>query len=283
MPVPSFVVAGTQKAATTWLYECMNEHPNVYVPTTKELHFFCEQRLCDKSRSGLGMDWYLNQFNCEQPYQATGEFSIDYMYYPDIASKLQTINPSMKVIFILRDPVDRAYSAYWMRRRNRRDCPPFSHYVHEDSEYVSRGFYCRQIERYRAFFPDDQLKILVYEDIAKDPYAFLSNVFRFIGVDPDFRPPSGAQLIAETKQISPLVSMLFYRHASRLLRFPPALWTWRAVKRLTGIKRQHSDSKATSKYLPIPEGDRRRLEVIYRDENELLFALLNRRVAEWQR
>ncbi len=282
MPAPSFVVAGTQKAATTWLYECVNEHPAAHVSTIKEVHFFCDPARCDKSRRAQGLEWYLGQFESEPQCTTRGEFSIDYMFYPEIAGKLHELNPDMKIIFILRDPMDRAYSAYWMHRRNHLDYPPFSNFIGRDDDLVARGLYYDQIQNFRKFFSDDQMLILIYEDIAKDPYAFTSRVFEFLGIDQDFRPKSAVQLIAETKQLNPYLSKILYRYAARILRFPSALWMWRLVKRLTGVKRRRLGGDAKPKYPQLSDADRQCLAGIYRAENEKLFDLIGRRVVEWR-
>jgi len=281
LAVPSFVVAGTQKAATTWLYECLNEHPEVYVPSIKELHFFCEPDQCGKSRASHGLDWYKQQFSHQKPFLATGEFSIDYMYYPEVAAKLHDLNPGLKVLFILRDPVDRAYSGYWMSRRSHTNFPPFSDFISPDSDIVARGFYHRQIERYRALFPDDQLKILIYEHIPRDPFAFLAEIFNFLGVDAKFYPASAEQIIAETKALNPRLSSVFYKYVSRMLKIPPLLWTWRNFKQVTGIKQRKSVSGWSSKYPTIDANDHARLSDIYREETEKIFTLIGRRIPEW--
>ena len=285
--VPSFVVAGTQKAATTWLYECFNEHPEVHVPTIKELHYFCDPDVCGKSRRALGFDWYQQQFACNDNQKVRGELSIDYMYYPEIPSLLAKLNPELKVLFVLRDPIDRAYSAYWMSRRNHVNYPPFAEFLNEESDFVARGFYHRQIERYRACFPDEQIFIRIYEDIAADPGAFLSEVFEFLNVDPQVRPPSMVRRVAATRALNPTLSTFLYSRASRLLKIRPVLWLWRQVRRRQAASAAKAGDKgngggtAASRYEPMTASDRDTLRRIYREENERLFDLLGRRIAQW--
>ena len=286
MTLPTFVVAGTQKAATTWLYECLNEHPEVFVPTTKELHHFCEAADCRLSTRAQGDAYYLGQFDGAGPqHRAVGELTIDYMYFPYIAADLQRINPAMKVIFILREPVERAYSAYWMVRRGRIEFAPFEDFLNPDNHIVGRGFYYRQIENFRRLFPDSQLKILIYEDIQRNPQAFVAEVFRFLGVDDRFVPPSLRQQIGETRVMSPRMSTLFYRRLSPLLQVPPVLAAWRLFKRVTGYKRAKPSAASSGgiqhHYPPLPADQRRRLENLYRDDTERLFGLIGRRVGDW--
>jgi hypothetical protein len=276
MTVPSFVVAGTQKAATTWLYECLREHPEVSVPDTKELHYFCDAGDCRHSQLARGIAWYTGQFPRPDGCKAVGELTIDYMYFDYVPQRLHALNPALKVIFVLRDPVDRAYSAYWMARRARADFPEFAHFLHERSDIVARGFYHRQIERFLSLFPRDQLKILLYEDIAREPRSFLREVFVFLGVDPDFECKAARQQIGNT-QASPASrqrSVFFYRKISPILNSPAVLPIWRAAKHVLGLKRL--DAVPRRGYPPIDPGDARKLRDIYASDVRLLNELLHR-------
>ena len=272
-------MAGTQKAATTWLYECLREHPDVFVSRPKELHFFCPKGVCWKSRADQGMDWYLGQFP-ETGRSARGELSVDYMYYPEVAGQIAALNPAMRVLFILRNPIERAYSAYWMNRRGKSDMPAFAEFIRPDSDFVARGFYWRQIERFLAVLPREQIKVMVYEDIAANPQAFVSSVYEFIGVASAFTPPSLRQQVGETKALPPMISTLLYRQLTRLLHVPAILAVWRATKRTTGLKQVRSGSP-THAYPSLGPDERRRLESIYHDENERLFEFLGSRIPSW--
>ena len=278
--LPTFVIAGTQKAATTWLYECLVEHPQVSMSRTKELHFFCDADQCPKSTWTRGVDWYRTNFPGTRPdASVVGEASVDYMYYECAPERIHGLNPEMKVIFILRDPIDRAYSAYWMRRRARPSYPPFSEFVNSDSDVVRRGFYFEQIQRYRQYFPDDQLKVLIYEDIDGSAKSFLRDVFEFLEVDAAFSPDSALQLIGETKAMRPTLSTFFYRYGAKVLRLRPALTAWRLFKKLTGCKRKTASSGP--KYPPMGPSDRERLDFLFRDETDRLYQFLGRRISTW--
>lgn len=278
MPFPTFVVAGTQKAATTWLYECLREHPSVFVSTPKELHFFCPKGECWKSRADLGMDWYLSRFP-SGPFSAWGELSVDYMYYREVARTLAASNPDIRVLFVLRDPVDRAYSAYWMNRRNKPDMPPFRDYVRDDSQFVMRGYYWRQIQRYVEVLPRAQILVKIYETIRPDPQAFVADVYRFIGVDSSFQPPSLKQNIAATRAMPQALSRMFYRRISPILQLPAVMPFWRGVKHLTGINRTRLAARPN--YGPLSQEDRLRLRALFWDDTQRLFDFLGGPVAQW--
>ncbi len=281
---PTFLVVGAQKSATTWLYECLREHPDVYVPKTKEIHFFCGENDCPKSTASHGEDWYRSQFSTQDCYKAAGELSIDYMFYEDVAEKVSTFNPQMKIIFLLRDPIDRAYSAYWMEKRYKADHPDFTTFVHQESPYVARGFYYRQIMRYLGVFPRENIAIYLYDDLLKDPRQFTADVFDFLGVASEFVPSSLNQRVAQTRKMAPLLSRILYTHVAPVLRWAPALWLWRMIKRHTNLtSRGGALSAEHSAYPPMREEDKADLLDIYREENQKLFQLLGREITDWQK
>ena len=281
MGVPNFIVAGTQKAATTWLHECLNEHPEVFVPKVKEVHFFCKEP-CRKSKNHLGTDWYISQFPDNKSFKAIGEISVDYMYYEHIAEDIFNFNPNMKILFILRNPVDRAYSAYWMNKRHKSNMPEFQEFIRVDHEIIDRGFYYNQIERYFEFF-NKNIKIFFYEDLLKNPEAFIKDVYSFLNVDNGFIPQTLYYKVASTRELGPLIGKVLYKYVAPILKKSALLSSlWRAVKFNTPAKRLFSVTKEnTSKYKTINTNDRECLIEIYKKENIKLFDLIGRNIDEW--
>jgi len=281
MGVPNFIVAGTQKAATTWLHECLNEHPEVFVPKVKEVHFFCKEH-CGKSRNNLGTDWYISQFPDNKSFKAIGEISVDYMYYEHIAEDIFNFNPNMKILFILRNPVDRAYSAYWMNKRHKSNMPEFQEFIRVDHEFIDRGFYYNQIERYFEFF-NKNIKIFIYEDLLKNPEAFIKEVYSFLNVDDGFIPQTLYYKVASTRELGSLIGKVLYKYVAPILKKSALLSSlWRAVKFNTPAKRLFSVTKEnTSKYKTINTNDRECLIEIYKKENKKLFDLIGRNIDEW--
>ena len=281
MGVPNFIVAGTQKAATTWLHECLNEHPEVFVPKVKEVHFFCKEP-CEKSKNNLGTGWYISQFPDNKSFKAIGEISVDYMYYEHIAKEIFNFNPNMKILFILRNPVDRAYSAYWMNKRQKSNMPEFQEFIRVDHEIIDRGFYYNQIERYFEFF-NKNIKIFFYEDLLKNPEAFIKDVYSFLNVDNGFIPQTLYYKVASTRELGPLIGKVLYKYVAPILKKSALLTSlWRAVKFNTPAKRLFSVNKEnTSKYKTINTNDRECLIKIYKEENKKLFDLIGRNIDEW--
>lgn len=283
MGKPDFLVVGARKSATTWLHDCLSHHPGIFVPPEKEVHFFCPDE-CPKSRRDRGVEWYEEIFPDDEGI-VPGELSVDYMYYRDsTAEEIAELYPSTKLIFLLRNPVDRAYSAYWMKRHSNPGMDEFRAYIDEDHPFIDRGFYYRQIERFLHQFPEDQIEIFFHDDLVEDSEALIQDVFRFLGVDDTFVPPTLGEKVGSTRVFSSPVTRLAYQGGKQVLQVPVFLDLWRWLKRKTPIRRLlfGADGSRTT-YPEMEEETRERLLSIYREENRKLFDLVGRKLDSWQR
>jgi hypothetical protein len=285
MAPPDFIVVGTQKAGTTWLFECLEEHPEAFVPEAKELHFFCRPEDCRHSRWGKGLAWYMQLFPQNGPYKARGELTTDYMFFPYVVDDLNGLNPNLKIIALLRHPADRAYSQYWMKRRHSTEMPSFRRYLDENRAAVGRGFYYKQLYPYIERFGADRVRIYIYEEIKKDPQAFFADLCRFLNIDDRFQPKSLHQRVGETKILPGALGFLFYKVASRIINLPAIVSLWRFLRRNTRIKEYvfgtASPTSEGGSYARMLPEDRAHLLRIYRDENQRLFGLIGRRIDAW--
>ena len=284
MVKPTFAVVGAQKSATTWLFECLNEHPEIFTPALKEVHYFCRPEDCRLSRRQSGEPWYDELFE-PGPYKAWGELTTDYMFFPYIADDLYKYNPEMKIVFLLRNPVDRAYSAYWMWRRHKADLPPFADMLEKEPAFVERGLYHRQIMPYIERFGAERVRIYVYEEIVTQPESFLGDLFSFLGVDPAFRPKSQDQTVGATAEYGKGAGFLVYKVLSPIINLPFILPAWRWLRantnlrdRLLSLIAKRSES---SGYSAISPQDRQQLLERFRAENARLFTLLDRDIPAW--
>ena len=105
--MPNFLICGAGKSATSWLHLCLPQHPDVYVPLEKELHYFTHN--LDK-----GSSWYQSFFRYHKGESAIGEISPSYMNYDTATQRIFDFDPTIRLVFILRNPVERAYSEYCM-------------------------------------------------------------------------------------------------------------------------------------------------------------------------
>lgn len=179
--LPNFLVIGTQRCATSWMYFCLKEHPDIFLPFIKELHFF-------SSYYDKGLGWYKRYFNTWSGQKAIGEISPGYLYIEKVPALIFKHLRHVRLIICLRNPIERAFSQYKKHQRAGLSLGSFEEAIEKDYQYIERGFYFKQISRYLEFFPRDRILILIYEDIQKDPLAFLKNIFAFLEVDSDFVP-----------------------------------------------------------------------------------------------
>lgn len=191
----NFIIAGVQKAGTTALYDYLAEDPNIGLSKVKEVHFFD-----DESIDWAAPDYapYHAQFDAAGPL-IRGEATPIYLYWPRSLERIAAYNPKARIIVMLRDPVERAWSHWkmeyargaeteafaWCIRQGRRRllaAQPWG--AHREFSYVERGFYGEQVERLLNLFPREQVLIAKADDLRRDPNATLAAVNAFLGVPP---------------------------------------------------------------------------------------------------
>ncbi|MCW4050268.1 MAG: sulfotransferase domain-containing protein [Candidatus Bathyarchaeota archaeon] len=181
---PNFLVIGGMRCATGWIRQCLKEHPDIFMPR-KEIHFF--EREYEK-----GLEYWLSFFEDRGDQKAVGEKTATYLHEKIVPERIAEHYPDMKLICCIRDPVERMFSHFMMNRNgdeSLRD-KKFEEVSTLDSEYFKRSLYFTHISNFMKHFPRENILLLVYEDKDKDQYGFLEKIFRFLEVDPNFRPPS---------------------------------------------------------------------------------------------
>jgi hypothetical protein len=134
MMLPTFIGIGAQRAGTTWAYNCLAQHPDVYMSEKKELHFFY-------AHYARGLDWYAAQFSAAGDAVARGEISPDYMYSREALANMARDLPGVRLFAILRNPIDRAISAYSLRQE-RNEGVSFGEACRRVPGLIYRGRYC---------------------------------------------------------------------------------------------------------------------------------------------
>lgn len=174
---------GPQKAATTWVYQCLVEHNEVACLPTDTVHYY--DMFYHK-----GPQWYADHFE-----EANGRVCFDstttYIRSPWAARRIASDNPDAKIMMCLRNPIDRAFSHYWHEKKKGKYNFDFSEVLENYdlfSSWVEPGFYAEHIERFLQHFPREQVRCLRFEKLKKDPEAFLRDVLVFADVNPDFTP-----------------------------------------------------------------------------------------------
>ncbi|MEQ9079372.1 MAG: sulfotransferase [Sandaracinaceae bacterium] len=227
---PDFLVIGAQKCGTTSLYRHLAAHPDVYMPGAKEVEFFSSDERFER-----GLDWYIETyFGDAGGAAARGEASTHYMMFvPSVADRIRRTLPDVKLIAVLRNPVERAYSHYRMSQMRGQESRSFAEAVEAclarppdapievHGDYVRLGEYGRILAAYARLFPREQLHIVLTEELADAPERTMAEVYRFLGVDETFRPETlGKRFNVGGEARSPQAMELLRRSAGRLRRVP---------------------------------------------------------------
>jgi predicted DCC family thiol-disulfide oxidoreductase YuxK len=184
MRLPDFLIIGAAKSGTTTLFRYLGKHPQVFVPKEprdKEPNFFGMDE-----KYARGLSYYASLFDGTQPHQICGEASTDYAKwprFPESAARIAQTLPHVKLIYIMRNPIDRAYSYYVHINRNQPVEESFEDYICRTTEALDASNYMLQIQQYLLYFPKEQFLFLLMEDLIQHPAATLAQVCRFIGID----------------------------------------------------------------------------------------------------
>ncbi|MGB3209620.1 MAG: sulfotransferase [Desulforhopalus sp.] len=192
-----FIVIGAARSGTTSLFANLRAHPQIFIPLEKEICFFS-----DNDRYQLGPEWYMgNYFADVSPDMVTGEITPAYMLFESVAGRIHRTTPQSKLIALLRNPIDRAYSHYRFAQRlgiEERDFQTaiatlfargrvFDDQIFsQNKEYLMFGEYGRILENYLRYFPKEQIKVLFFENFQKNTTATMKEIFEFLRVQSDF-------------------------------------------------------------------------------------------------
>ena len=190
--LPEFVIIGTQKGGTTFFYGLLRKHPLVRPAATKEIHFFDRNKVFKE-----GVEWYKRCFpesaRVDGQRTVTGESSPAYLFHVQAPARMTEVIPDAKLVALLRNPVDRAYSHYQMYVRRGEEERSFEEATEEEMDtgrgprYLARGFYAEQLERFSFFADRGQLLVVNSENLFARPLEVLHRVLRFLELPP-FEP-----------------------------------------------------------------------------------------------
>ncbi|PJE64593.1 MAG: hypothetical protein COU90_02015 [Candidatus Ryanbacteria bacterium CG10_big_fil_rev_8_21_14_0_10_43_42] len=295
-----FIGIGAPKCGTSWAAACVDEHPEACVSKPKELHFFNRRRFMlfsfedrpDLWNYTKGMEWYKNHFTHCASAIIKGEWSTDYIYDSEAPELIKKHFPNIKLVLLLRNPVDQTYSQY-LHKAEGRTYPPFEKLIKNDA-YLASGLYYEYIKRYLTVFPREQIFIGIYEEMRKKPALFIKNLYTFLNINPSFIPPS---LVLEVNPSAPKASTLkrsftiTSEHAMRnpigriIIRIMKFLHINNAIKRVlyNPIRRAVvTKSEKKTAYTPLTPDIRAQLSSYYAADIEKLASLLGKDLSAWK-
>jgi hypothetical protein len=176
--VPNFVYIGPDKAGSSWLHEVLVSHPEVYMTPAKDLYFF--DRYYDR-----GLDWYLSQFGAARDeHRVVGEVCQDYLFDPQVPSRMVETIGRPKVMVTLRDPADRAFSSYLYMLKQGQRPGTFLEALESRPELIQHGRYATGLARFCEALGHDRIHVAVFDDLVADPQVFVDDVLTWLEVAP---------------------------------------------------------------------------------------------------
>jgi len=198
----NFIVIGAMKAATTSLYTYLKQHPEIFMTKVKEPMFFNNfnqnkdyKLLGRKGNKITTLEEYFSLFSDVENESAIGEASPAYIYNENAPQLIKEHLPDVKIIAILRQPVERAYSNYLhTKRADRENLNSFEQVIEIENQriednwsplyhYIEKGYYSVQLKRYYNIFPKENIKVYLFEDVVKNTKETLKDIFKFLNVD----------------------------------------------------------------------------------------------------
>lgn len=267
--LPSFMVIGAVKAATTWIGHQLRHHPALWLPSA-EPHFF-------SSEYARGLDWYRSLFADAPAARIVGEKSADYLAHPDAARRIAATLPDIPLVVQLRDPVERAYSDYCMLfRRGQVGGDPRLYLDHRHAaggRFLEGGRYAHHLARWREHIPAGRMKIILYDDIRRDPKGVVAQVCEHIGVPVHVAPEAVSDRRNDSRaEMLPLT----LRKALRPLR--PLLDPMRSNPVFSQIR---ASLAQPVRYPPLTQELKISLRDYYQDDIRHLEKMLDRDMSHW--
>jgi hypothetical protein len=297
--LPDFLLIGAAKSGTSALFRYLKQHPQIYFSSKKEPHYFSFDEK-SKHTAGPGdtiplavtdFDAYCALFENAPSGSMAGEASTSYLYREETPERIRNVLPLVKMVAILRNPIERAFSAYMHLVRDSRETEQsFRQALKREGErivlnwdpiwhYTRVGLYAQQLARYLRLFSEDQILIFLHEDMVKDQSGVLRKIFGFLGVDANFQPDTNFKVnvsgVTRSSTAHRMIKSIFdspnlLRWIARRIIPEPVRWKFTEGVRNRNLVREI-----------ISEEDRRYLTPVFRQDILALQNLLHRDLSQW--
>ena len=300
MTFPNFLVIGAAKSGTSSLFRYLGQHPQIYTPPRKEPGFFAfeGQPVCfagpgDERRNRLvvtDLAAYRALFQGITTEKAAGEASVVYLYSPTAPDRIKFSLPKVKLIALLRNPVERAFSSFsHLIRDGREPILDFADALQAEEarmranwqylwHYKQLGFYHAQLSRYFERFPRAQLAVYTFDQFSADPLGTLQSIFDFLELDSHFVPDTSRRFNRSGRPKSKQLHRYLMRprgsRSPMRLYLPPALRRW-----LYDTAMQWNITPSVK--LDFPAETRHYLTELYREDILKLESLIQQDLSMW--
>lgn len=265
---PKFIVVGAQRAGTTWLYECLKEHPEVFVPDVKELHFF-------DLHYENGIDDYKLNFpdSLIEGKKTWGEVTPNYYQEPNALERIAEHIPHCQLIYICREPKSRLISQYELFSQTDYSGLSFKEMVASKESAIDLSLQGKHLFRMTSLFKQENIKVMFYDSLVASPEEFLKQIFTFLNVDKNFVPTNLYKRL--NRVVFPKTQNLF-----KLLRL---MWVIKAIKKSPlseAIKRlaKAKAAAAMKNHSEIPED----LKRVFENDIKILEEITGERCDGWK-
>lgn len=276
MTLPNFMIVGVERCGTTSLYNWLREHPEICMSEIKEACFYAavDERsvAAAKSRREYESMWR----SCEGR-KAIGEACPSYLHSREAADRIRADIPDVKLIAILRDPAERAYSHWLLQVQRGGEWRPVEKVLQPGETCYEHSFYAAALRRFMRTFPPANLKVVLFDDLTSRPDEVMHDIFQFLAVDPEVRVNTGKAYNAASSPRSLVLNSIF-NHIRRAIRkrlparlLPQRVRKIRAAAQKTLLRERE----------PLPPGLRLRLVDAYRNDIIETGELIGRDLSHW--
>lgn len=297
MALPNFIIVGAAKSGTTSIYEYLVQHPQIFMPVCKEPHYFSR---APHPQIAKNDSEYENLFSPAGKETAIGEASVTYIQDPDAPNRIKELLGNVKILIFLRNPVIRAYSAWWHMvqlgfeihsfekaleiEKNRMQSEDFqkkSPMHHTFYFYRENGYYSVQIERYFSIFGRENVKIFIFEEMIQDLKKTCFEIFDFLNVETDFIPDFKIHNAAQSGRVAGLHKLLaspptILKNAFDKFPLKMKIWIYRCLKNLYWFNTKESSRPPLDDYI------KRSLTEGYKQDIQKLERLLGKDLSCWK-
>jgi len=290
-----FWIIGASKAGSTSLNDYLTQHPHIYLPWEKDYNVLIREDMYEQREKYFRM-----MYKGLRHEKIVGGALAESMYFPYVAERLFALNQQMKILAILRNPIDRAYSSYWYNRRNGWElCQTFEEALKKESSrsqgtlleqctltYLRHGHYYEQLRRYEKIFGFDNMYITFTDDLQGSPEKTIRNILIWLGTEPDCS-------MIDFSRRSNEASMPRYPWLQHILMSPDSLYR-RLARKMIPLSLQkpimrHFVFKLTEeknlqpfRYPPMHPDTHKQLIDYYTPHNRELSKMVGRNLSHWQ-